>query len=85
VRVYHLLGLGYPPLLLEVVRAQQREVVVGVDVVEGEDQVDQGLAAAWEGWGRRMAGVGQAGAAWGVWAGAWGLRASVTAARCMLI
>lgn len=35
-----------PQLLAEVVRAQQAEVVVRVDVIQRQDQVDQRLAAA---------------------------------------
>lgn len=36
----------HPDLLSEVVRPQQAEVVVRIDVVQGQDQVDQRLATA---------------------------------------
>ena len=43
-RVDRLLNAAQALLLAEVVRPQQREVVVGVDVVEGEDEVDERAA-----------------------------------------
>lgn len=47
VAVHRLLGFGQPLLLVEVVCTQEREVVVGVYMVEREDEIYERLAAAW--------------------------------------
>lgn len=46
VRIDGLLDGLHTQLLAEVVRPQQAEVIVRVNVVQGQDQVDQRLAAA---------------------------------------